>query len=238
MQTLAFAQFPEETVGSPTNDTTVNMYNGWINQGLFTFSGNAAIQRHPSDNQGASGGGNVFFTNVLGTNFEIGGFPAANRQPNGISITFGIHNSQGTTLGNLIFEYSTDDIKYTKIVYDTIVQMNTWTFRRCFIDSNLFPQNLKLRFRQNSSINQYRLDDIQIEYVYLLPLRLEQFFYSLNESAVRLFWSASSNSIKEAFIVERSFDGSHFNPIVTQEAKGKGTFDYQTSDVMQSNRKI
>ena len=145
-----------ETVGNSTNDTTVNTYNGWTKQGLFTFSGNAAVQTlHPSDNQVAIGGGNVFFKNLLGTNFEIGGFPAANQQPNGISITFGIHNSQGTTLGNLIFEYSTDGIKYTKIGYDSTVQMNTWTFRRCFIDSNLFPQDQKLRFRQNSSINQY-----------------------------------------------------------------------------------
>lgn len=80
-----------ETVGYPDTTTQVNVYTGWTNQGLLTFSGNAEVQNtQPSDYQGASGAGNIFFTNTPGTYFEISDFPPDT--VSNIHIMYGIRN--------------------------------------------------------------------------------------------------------------------------------------------------
>lgn len=240
LMTATLAQFQSEKVGNPSTNTIVSAYTGWVNQGILTFSGNADVQTlHPSNNADGSGGGNVFFTNTPGKYFKISGFPVPYQQPGGISITFSIYNSQGTSLSDLIFEYTTDGVNYNRINYDTIIQANTWSFRRCsFTNNNFIVQNLQLRFRQNSSISQYRLDDVQIGYSGLLPLNLEKFSSLLKESIVELCWTGSSSSTKEKFAIEKSLDGNHFNYVNTINAKGTGTFNYQFKDPISSQKSV
>jgi len=99
--------YPMETVGSPSSSCLVTNYSGWANNGVLSFSGNAEVQStNPSNNLSASGGGNVFFTNVPGTSMEISGF-SATTAPQSLDITFGMYGYNHSNLKEMVLRLST-----------------------------------------------------------------------------------------------------------------------------------
>lgn len=122
-----------ETVGNPTDSTSVSKYKGWTNQGVLTFSGNAEVQNiQPSNYRGASGGGNVFFVNKPNTYFDISNFPAENVDTiDGVEMAFAIYSSDTASSNDLLIEFSKDSINFFPVV-DTsnfIYPAGTWSTR-------------------------------------------------------------------------------------------------------------
>ncbi len=234
----AYNQFvPTETVGNPTAPTSVTSYKGWKNQGLLTFSGTAEVQNtQPSDNRLGSGGGNVFFTNAPGTNFEISGFPSTIDKPASIAIVFGMYNYDTANLSELLLEYSTDGINYRRLKYERYLPQlypaTPWAAMEAGFKNtdtgrgSISPKDLRFRFTQTSATKQFRIDDIFLSYVFLLPIKLQQFTSTLNENnlskkTVQLTWQTASESNNDYFDVERSTDGINFLSI--GKVKGVGT---------------
>ena len=228
-------QPPTEDCGDPTTSTSVSAYNGWLNQGVLNFSGNAEVQNtQPSNNRLGSGGGNIYFAKVLGTYFEMSGFPTTPQAPDNIEVIFGMHNYDTTRLNELLLEYSIDGLTYLPLNYRRYLPMlyapTPWATMQAVIPKGIDPVNLRLRFTQNSSDKEFRLDDIFLRYYYLLPIRLQQFSATSRGHSVQLFWAASSHNNQEVFYVEKGRDGIHFTTISEQTAKGRGTFTYQLID--------
>lgn len=231
---LVGAQPPTETVGSLTNSTPVNEYDGWTNQGVLAFSGNAEVQStNPSNYRGASGGGNVFFTNKPDTYFEISNFPRENVDTiDYVGIVFGIYSSDKANFNDLLIEVSKDSSNFFPIIdtSNSIYPAATWTTRFVSFNGHFNPKDLRLRFRQTSSTTQFTIDDIHFSYVILLSIKLKQFTSLVNGNSAQLLWTASSNSSEETFIVEKSINGTDFNLVERQYAKGTGTFNYSFTD--------
>lgn len=232
---VGYSQPPTETVGNPAFPTSVNTYTGWVNQGVLTFSGNAEVQNaEPSNNRLGSGGGNVFFSNTIGINFEISNFPTPQAKPDRIELIFGMHNYDEANLSELYLEYSTNGLNYFKLPYSRylpeLYPATPWAAMEASFQNSIDIKNLRLRFTQTSSSKQFRIDDIFLRYYSLLPIKLQQFSASVLRSTVNLVWKASSGSDKESFVVEKSTDGHIFNFAAEQTAKGSGTYNYQFTE--------
>lgn len=234
----AFSQsnnYPMETVGTPSSVCFVNNYSGWTNNGVLTFSGNAEVQNtNSSNNLSASGGGNVFFNNVAGTFLQIDGFNPSTA-PASMDITFDMYGYNAANLSELVLEYSTDGITYTPLTYKRL-------FRNYFpptpwdvMESDPLPgsiniSNLKIRFRQTSTTQQFRIDDIEANFYSTLPVKLLSFSASKIKTDVQINWTASSTDEHEYFVLERSSDGRHFTAITSVPVKGNGEFAYNYTD--------
>ncbi len=161
-----------ETIGTITSDTPINTYetsNGFDNDPL-TFSGNGVVSStSPSSGySGASGGGNLFISNVTGQNVVI-----SNINTSGLSnlqLSFGIYkNNANTTSSDLIVQVSTDGISYTPLSYVTLpIGVALWNYRTATGTIPSTP-NLRIQFLQTNSATQFRIDDITLKYAITAP---------------------------------------------------------------------
>jgi len=80
-----------ENMGTPAATTAIASYTGWQNNGVLTFSGTADVRNTTvsSGYTGASGGGNIFFTNVIGRDFVISGINTS--LYNSLTLSFGVY---------------------------------------------------------------------------------------------------------------------------------------------------
>lgn len=163
-QTVIFT----ESMGNVSTTTTIAAHeaaNGFDNDG-YTFSGTADIRNTtPSSNyMGASGDANVFITNAVGRDFQISGISTIGFTS--LELTFGAFKSTtASDLTELVLEYSTDGSTYTVIPFPAQPTGTGTAVWRLISNVNLpigavGQSNLHLRWRQNSTVPQFRIDDI------------------------------------------------------------------------------
>ncbi len=227
--------YPMETVGSPSYNCLAGSYTGWVNSGNLTFSGNAAVQNtNPSNNLNASGSGNVYFDNISGTYFQMSGFNPSNA-PASMDISFDMFGYNVNNLSELVLEYSTDGITYTPLQYRRMfrnyVAPTPWDIMLSDpLPSSLGYSNLRVRFRQTTTTQQFRIDDIQANFYSTLPIKLLSFSAANLKSDVQINWTALSTDEHEYFTLESSVDGRRFSTLKDMNVKGIGEFSYNYSD--------
>jgi len=156
-----------ENVGTPVGTTLISLpYTGWQNYGVLTYAGTADVRTSTASTgyTGVSGSGNVFLTNIVGKDVIIGGINSSGYSS--LTLTFGIYKSTTTSTGaDLVIEYSTNGgTSYTTLTTPTLpsgVGTAAWTLQSI---STGIPASttLSIRFRQNGTVTQYRLDDIKL----------------------------------------------------------------------------
>ena len=131
----------------------------------YTMSGTGEIRSTPTSTGylGASDAANVFLTNVPGTYFRIDGINTsgyANPQ-----LSFGLFKTTTASDGSdLVVEVSGDGINFTALNFPPLptgTGTTVWHYRIAGGTIPLSP-DLSIRFRQNGSITQYRIDDIRL----------------------------------------------------------------------------
>lgn len=231
-----------ENVGNPPMSTPVSSYTGWANQGNLTFKGTAEVQSlEPSNNIFSSGGGNVFFTNTIGTSFQIIGLPTY-EQPNAVEIAFnmfGYDTANPNNLNELLLSVSIDSgTTWSPLPYERSWYFGTpqpWDYFTAIIYDTINHKlinvgRLSYRFTQSSTTRSFRIDDINLKFIQLFPIKLNYFNFVPRSGKAILRWNAASSSNKEFFIVEKSEDCVHFYPIEKRYAKGNGEYDYEHVD--------
>ena len=159
-----------ETMGTVPQGPPVSIANHEAASGFdndnYTMSGTGEIRGTPVSTgyPGASGGANVFLTNIFGTDFQIEGINTSS-YPN-VQISFGIFKSLATSNGSdLNIEVSADGINYQALDFAPLPTGSSstgWYYRIAGGPGVPITSNLRVRFRQNGSITQYRIDDIRL----------------------------------------------------------------------------
>lgn len=152
-----------ESMGTVTGNTALAAHessNGFDND-LFTMSGSGDVRitSASSGYSGASGGGNVFLTNVAGRNFVISGINTTGLT--GLGLSFGIMKSTTASNGSdLLVQYSTDGVNYTSMPYTLPTGAGTavWTLRT--VTGLPASPTLSIQFIQTATATQYRIDDV------------------------------------------------------------------------------
>lgn len=164
MEVKAQVTFFSENAGTPAATTGVNTYTGWQNTAPVVFSGTADV-RTTSPSTGAylnaSGNGNVFFTNTLNKDLTISGINSS--AYTAISISLGHYKSNTTGSTELLIEVSSDGINFSSLSYTR--PPGTGTANWILINpTGTIPSatNLRIRFTQNSTATQFRIDDIKL----------------------------------------------------------------------------
>lgn len=158
-----------ESMGTVPATTTLAAHetaNGFDND-AFTMSGTGDV-RATANSTGyptATGGANVFLTGTVGTrNFII-----SNINTTGLSnlqLSFGIWKNSTTATGS-DFEVlvSTEGTNYTNLNFTAITGAGSAWYYRTATGTIPSTSNLRIQFRNNSTTNQYRIDDILLNYI-------------------------------------------------------------------------
>ena len=149
-----------ENMGTPAVATAITA-NAFQN-GNFTFSGTAEVRitNSSSGYTGASGSGNVFFTNTTGRFFQISGINTSGYT--GLTLSLGHFVSTTTGSNELVIETSSDGLAFSPLSYSrTSGVSNNWVIVN---PSGTIPStaNLTIRFRQTSTTTQFRIDDVKL----------------------------------------------------------------------------
>lgn len=143
--------------GSGTKSISENIFQ---NSNLI-FSGDADIRStSPSDNYiGHSADRNVFITNSINRYFVISGINTTSYSS--IYLTFGISKTGTSTANYLSVEISADGISYTPLSYTIPPNAYQWNLTTA---SGIIPStsNLRIRFRNPSADQQFRIDDVKL----------------------------------------------------------------------------
>lgn len=170
-----FAQTFLENFGSVAGTTAISTASvGFSTASIpFTYTGTADVRNTTPSNgytlasgASASGAANIFITNTVGRFVEISGInTTAVTSP---VINFGISKSTNAdNASSLIVEYAVGtSTVYTALSFPVLptgsnTSQTNW-FARQTSGSIPSTTNLRLRFRQNSSSVQYRIDDVQL----------------------------------------------------------------------------
>lgn len=171
----SFAQAFTENFGSVGGTTAISTASVGFSSTAFGFAytGTADVRNTTPSNgytlasgTPASGAANIFFTNTVGRVFEISGInTTAITSP---VINFGISKSTNAdNASSLIVEYAVGtSTVYTALSFPVLptgsgTSQTNW-FARQTTGSIPSTTNLRLRFRQNSSSVQYRIDDVEL----------------------------------------------------------------------------
>jgi hypothetical protein len=228
-----------ENFGSPTNTTLISAYTGWQSTSPITFDGNVDVRNTaPSTNSGASGGGNVFFTNNTTKFFTISGINTS--MYNEVFLTLNHHKSTTTSSNELIIEVSSDGINYTQLTYTRATGTGTAVWRSISPSGNIpITTNLRIRFRQNSTAAQFRIDDVMLYSPVSLPVELTYFDGIKQDGFNLLKWQTASEHNSSHFIVEKSTTGDFENSVIVGNIIGSGysqeIIDYDLLDMKVEN---
>lgn len=149
-----------ENMGTPGGTTSIGT-NVFQNTSPITFFGTADVRNTTvsSGYTGASGGGNVFFNNTVGRNFEISGINTTGYTS--LALTFGHHKSTTASNNELTVEVSSDGVTYSALTYSRATGSGTanWAL---IAPTGTIPStsNLRIRFTQTSATPQFRIDDV------------------------------------------------------------------------------
>lgn len=150
-----------ENVGTVSSTTSISSHTGWQNNGLFTFTGTGDVRNTtPSSGySGSSGNANVFITGTVGLNFQISGINTTGFS--NLTLTFGQWKSGAVGAANLlVVEVSSDGTNYTALTYSR-TDGSTWAL---ISPTGSIPStsNLRIRFRNPATTQQFRIDDIRL----------------------------------------------------------------------------
>lgn len=153
-----------ENMGTPSATTPIAS-NVFQNGSPIVFSGTADVRATTvsSGYTGASGSGNVFFTNTAGKDLLIEGINTSAYSAANLQLTFGHYKSTTAANNELTVEVSTDGTTYTPLTYSraTGTGTNNWTL--ISITTGIpSTTNLRIRFTQTSTTAQFRLDDVKV----------------------------------------------------------------------------
>ena len=152
-----------ENVGTPAATTAVASYAGWQNTTPISFSGSSDVRISSPSNTytNFSGSGNVFFTNTTGKDLLISGINSSGYTS--LTLSFGHYKS--TTAGNneLNVEVSADGVTYVPLTYSRPTGAGTSVWLLVNATGSIpSTSNLRIRFTQNSTTTQFRIDDIKL----------------------------------------------------------------------------
>lgn len=168
-----FAQAFTENFGSVTGTSAIATASVNFANLSFTYTGTADVRNTTPSNTyslasgvPASGAANIFITNTVGRFIEISGInTTAVTSP---VINFGISKSTNAdNASSMIVEYAVGtSTVYTALSFPVLptgsnTSQTNW-FARQTVGTIPSTTNLRLRFRQNSSTVQYRIDDVQL----------------------------------------------------------------------------
>lgn len=148
-------------VSTATSIATHESNNGFENDN-FTMSGSGDVRSTlaSSGYTGASGGANIFLTNVTGRNFQISGINS-NGYTN-LTLSFAVYkNTTASTGSDFLVQISSDGSTYQNLGFTVLPSGTGWYLRTA---SGNIPSagNLRIRFVNNGSVTQYRIDDIRL----------------------------------------------------------------------------
>jgi CSLREA domain-containing protein len=154
-----------ETIGAPGGTTAIGSYTGWSNNGTLTFTGTGDVRSTgvSTGYAGASAAGNVFLTNAAGTNFQIAGINTSGYTA--LTFTVGVFKSTTTSNGSdFAVEVSTNGTTYTPLSFTPFATGGGTANWRLVTLTGTVPStpNLRLRFTNNGTATQYRIDDVQL----------------------------------------------------------------------------
>lgn len=169
-QASSYVIFSESmgTVSVNTSIATHETNDGFDNDDL-TFSGTVDLRATtPSTGYtGASGGANVFMTNVVGREFRIDGISTLGFTSDQLGLSFGAYKSiNASNMTEMVVEFSTNGTDWTQLSFPAQpTGTGTATWRLVTISNpELIPisDTLSLRWRQTSSTASlnFRIDDI------------------------------------------------------------------------------
>ncbi len=166
-----------ETIGSVVSTTLITTHetnNGFDNDSL-TMSGSGEIRNtnastgYAAQYPAASGLGNAFLTNTAGKYFIISGINTTGL--NNIQLSFGVYKNNSTGVGadgsNLSLQTSTDGITYNNTLTIPALPTGTGPDKWFYVTATgTIPAvpNLRIQFKQNGTVTQYRIDDIRLQY--------------------------------------------------------------------------
>ena len=227
-----------ENIGTAVSPATISVTSNPFQNSSLTFGGTADTRTTGSSTGyvGSSGSRNVFLTPTIGTNFQISSISTINRY--NFKLSFGAFKStNASNMSELTLEYSIDGIKYFPITIPT-QPTGTGTASWRLISNIVLPSsvnnvsNLRLRWKQNSTAVQFRIDDIKLTNETALPVELIRFDGKLVSNNVHLYWSTASEQNSDYFLIEKSFDGIDWNLVGSVKASGNSnqTIDYSFID--------
>lgn len=158
-----------ENMGTPTGTTLIPAYvtgtapATFQNGSPIVYTGTADMRATTvsSGYSGASGGGNVFFTNNTDRYFQIDGLNTSSITTENLQLSFGHYKSTNAATTELKIEVSTNGTDWTQLAYTR--EGNTgWAL--VTIGGGVIPSSttLSLKFSQTVTTAQFRLDDIKI----------------------------------------------------------------------------
>lgn len=153
-----------ENIGSPSTTTLITSYTGWQNNGSYTFDGSGDVRNSTvsSGYTGASGNGNVFLTNTVGKYFQISGINTS--AYTSLALSVGVYKSTTASTGSeLLIQVSSDGTNYTNLSFS--IASGTGTAKWYLVaPTGTIPStaNLRIRFYQNGSTPQFRIDDVKL----------------------------------------------------------------------------
>jgi len=211
-------------MGTVPGTTSIASHTGWTYYGILNYSGTGDVRSttpsNTTDYAEASGGANVFLTNTIGRNFVIAGINT-NTFTDFDKISFGVHKSTTASNGSeLIIEYSNDNGSSWTVITKPDLPTGTGTSKWYYITTSTvtFPTdtNLILRFRQNGSTPQFRIDDVTLVGNGPLPVTLSFFNSTVSKNQVTLRWETTMELNNKGFEVLRKKAG--------QEAEERAAF--------------
>lgn len=229
---VGFSQYTlfSENIGSGSGTTSIAL-NSFQNTSLsFIGTADTRTTSISSGYIGASGGKNVFFT-TTGRYFIISGINTTNLFL--MSLSFGHLKNTTTSSNELDVEVSSDGITYTQLTYTRPTGIGTaiWTL---ITPTGTIPStsNLRIRFINNSSTAQFRIDDIKLNYETALPITLMSFTAQKVENSNLLEWITASEINNDYFLLERSIDGIIWRTINKSSGAGNSNtlINYSFSD--------
>jgi hypothetical protein len=154
-----------ETMGSVASTTSIATHqttDGFLNDQFF-FSGSGDIRNTASSSgyTGASGGANVFLTNISGRQFQIDSISTTGFA--GLELTFSVYkNTTGTTGSDLSVQYSADGLSWNSVSFPALGSGASW-YQRTSATELPAVNRLLLRFINTGTISQYRIDDVMLK---------------------------------------------------------------------------
>ncbi len=164
-----------ESMGSVSSTTAITTHennNGFDNIPL-TMAGSGDVRNTQSSlgtYPGASGGANVFLTNVAGRNFIISDIDASGK--NNLELSFGVYKSSTTSNGSDFQVLVSDDgVNYSPLSFAALPTGSgtaRWEYRTA-IGTIPSASNLRIQFLQSGTATQYRVDDVLLTYNGVTP---------------------------------------------------------------------
>ena len=202
-----------ETMGTvtttcPSGTTAISTFesNNCYDNDAFTMSGTGDMRTTtPSSGYtGASGEWNVFLTNTIGRYFQIAGIDTSDHTD--LVLSFGVYKSTTTENGsNLIVEVSSNGTDWTALTVPALPTGSgtaIWHHRTA-AGSIPSTETLYIRFMQNSTSPQFRIDDVRLMGT-PLSVDLTDFSAAWQGDAVLVRWETAQELDNLGFNLYRS----------------------------------